>query len=324
MLGREMKAVDREDRTVVKKKSKIILFLALFLAGIVVLSVLTVFAYRMITNHINNSPTITALYKRWNKFDYQGTYDISGQILQKKPLQNTARTLRGFSSFYLSVSQTDSNLAQNYLDESINNMRIALQNAKDSSIGQLEYMLGKAYFYKDNTSSYHYYADLAIKYLEQAQTDGYISQDSSEYLGLSYAALGLTQQSISALTEALVSRESDVLFLSIAEQYYSNGEGGTAKQYLFRVNSISQNDDIINKSHNILGQIYLDEEDYDNAQNEFETILSTNENSADAHYGLGVLYEKQGDLVKARSEWRKCLRLQVNHPGALKKMSENK
>ena len=54
---------------------------------------------------------------------------------------------------------------------------------------------------------------------------------------------------------------------------------------------------------------------------EFNKVLAKNENSADAHYGIGVIYEKQGNIVKARSEWRKALKIQVNHPEALQKMS---
>ena len=35
----------------------------------------------------------------------------------------------------------------------------------------------------------------------------------------------------------------------------------------------------------------------------------------------GVVYEKMGDMVKARAEWRNALKVQVNHSGALKKLS---
>ena len=77
------------------------------------------------------------------------------------------------------------------------------------------------------------------------------------------------------------------------------------------------------KSENLLGTIYIDRENYDEAMKEFENVLKKNENSADAHYGIGVIYEKQGNIVKARSEWRKALKIQVNHPGALQKISEN-
>ena len=319
-----MKAVDRENRIVVRGKNKLIPRLILIFSLVIFLTAATIISYHFISKHIHNSASVTALYDNWEKYDYSKVYDISGTILNKNPLHNTARTFRGYSSFFLAVSQTDNTQAQVYLDDAINNLRVALQNSKKSTIGQLEYMLGKAYFYKDSMSSYYYYADLAVKYLLKSVADNYQSQDISEYLGLSYAALGKTQESIASFTEALLSRESDTLLLAIAEQYYKNGTGNAAKQYLYRVNTISKNEDIMMKSHLLLGQIYVDESDYENAQKEFETILEKNENSADAHYGLGVLYEKQGDLVKARAEWRKCLRIQINHPGAIQKMSDNK
>ena len=148
------------------------------------------------------------------------------------------------------------------------------------------------------------------------------ADDIAEYLGLSYASLGMTK-SIAAFTEALLVRESDTLLLAIAEQYYKAKELNAAEQYLFRIVKNSDNEDIIIKSENLLGSIYIDKEDYEAAQAEFDNVLKKNENSVDAHYGIGVIYEKQGNIVKARSEWRKALKIQVNHPGALQKMSEN-
>jgi len=319
-----MKAVDRENRIVVRGRNKLLPRLIIVFSVFVFLTVLTIVSYKLINRYIHTSASVTALYDKWNKYDYQGVYDVAGRILSKKPLQNTARTFRGYSAFFLAVSQTDNTAAQSYLDDSINNLRVALMNGKKSAKGQVEYMLGKAYFYKDSTASYYYYADLAVKFLVAAIADNYKANDISEYLGLSYAALGKSKESIEAFTEALLVRESDTLLLAIAEQYYKSGTGSAAKQYLYRVNTISKNEDILMKSHYLLGQIYIDEGNLADAQKEFETILEKNENYADAHYGLGVLYEKQGDLVKARSEWRKCLRIQVNHPLAIQKMSENK
>ena len=201
-------------------------------------------------------------------------------------------------------------------------MRLALYDANKTLKPQLQYMLGKAYFYK-NTISTNYYADLAVKYLNLAKENGYEADDIAEYLGLSYAALGMTMESISAFTEALLIRESDTLLLSIAEQYYKTKEINAAKQYLFRVINDSKNDEIIIKGRTLLGQILIEEEKYDEAQKEFDNVLEKYQNSADAHYGIGVIYEKQGNIVKARSEWRKTLKLQSNHAGALQKMSEN-
>lgn len=306
-----------------RRNSKLVPRLLLLLGLIVAVALITLFCVKFVAPRLKNSNTVSSLYRNWKKYDYEKVYDISAKILEKKPLHNTARTFYGYSAFYLAVSETDSNLAQSYLDESINSLRIALQSSKKKSLGQIEYMLGKAYFYKNSISSYDYYADLAVKYFQKSLDDRYKSDDVWQYLGLSYAALGKRQESIASFTKAL-DRESDVLLMNIAEQYYLNGQSDAAKQYLFRCNNISQNQDILSKSHTLLGQIYTDESKYEDAFKEFNAVLEKDKNSADAHYGLGVLYEKQGDIAKARSEWRKCIRIQVNHPGAAKKMAEIK
>ncbi|MCQ2591647.1 MAG: tetratricopeptide repeat protein, partial [Treponema sp.] len=240
---------------------------------------------------------------------------------QEHPFNNTALTYYSYACFYLAVSQNDTFQAQEYLDECINNLRLALYDASKSLVSQLQYMLGKAYFYK-NTISTYYYADLAIKYLNLARENGYEADDIAEYLGLSYASLGMTMESISSFTEALLVRESDTLLLSIAEQYYKAGEYNASEQYLFRVINQTENDEIKMKSQILLGNISIDKGDYDTALKIFNEILKNNDNSADAHYGIGLVYEMQKNMVKARAEWRQTLKIQVNHPGAIKKLSE--
>ncbi len=288
------------------------------------ITALSVLGYRIIHAKIYSDSSITTLYQKWKVYDYQAVYDTGSRIIAKDPFNNTARTLQGYAAFYLAVSQTDTTLAQNYLDESINSLRLALQTAKKRTKPQLNYMLGKTYFYKDSISSYYYYADLAVKYLLEAKRLHYKADDISEYLGLSYASMGMTMESISAFTEALLVRESDTLLLSIAEQYYKAGQSAAAEQYLYRITKDCKDETIVTRSHVLLGTIYTDQGKTDAAEAEFQSILEKNENSADAHYGLGVIYEKQGDLVKARAEWRKAVHLQSNHPGALKKLADSK
>jgi Tfp pilus assembly protein PilF len=312
-----------DDTTIFKRKSRLVPNLITGFCIAAVIGVSSFFVYRLISRQIHSSSSVSTLYARWKKFDYQGTYDTSKQILEHSPFNNTALTYHGYASFYLGVSQLDTSSAQSYLDESINNLRLALLTARRSLKPQLEYMLGKAYFYKNTITSY-YYADLAVKYLQLAKRDGYKADDIPEYLGLSYASLDMTMDSIASFTEALLVRESDTLLLSIAEQYYKAKQYAAAEQYLFRIVKNSKDDTLVLKSRILLGTIYVDEEKYSDAEEEFNEVLKKNENSADAYYGLGVLYEKQGDLVKARSEWRYALRIQVNHPGALKKMADYK
>ena len=319
-----MKLKALQTREIIRKKSHFFkkLIICIFLAGTVTVGVF--FAWRFIDSKINNGNSIINLKSKWKVYDYQKVYDISSAILYKSPFNITARTYNGYAAFFLAVSNSDVVQSLSYLDEAINSLRIALQGAKFGAVSQIEYMLGKAYFYKDFHSSYYYYADLAVDYLLKAKKDGYKADDIPELLGLSYASLGMTMESISAFTEALLVRESDILLLSIAEQYHAVGQDNAAEQYLFRISQDCKDEQIVLKSHLLMGNIYLEREQFEDAEKEFNLILEKNENSADALYGLGVIYESQGDMVKARSEWRKALRIQNNHPLALKKMSEIK
>jgi len=297
------------------KKVFLVLIIILLVAG------LSFASFFIIKNYNKNKITINTLKEKWAEYDYSGLYEAGKLYLLDNPYNNTALTYYSYACYYLAVSQNDTYLAQEYLDECINNLRMALYNANKSLLPQLQYMLGKAYFYK-NTISTYYYADLAIKYLNLAKENGYEADDIAEYLGLSYASLGMTMESISAFTEALLVRESDSLLLSIAEQYYKAQQYNAAEQYLFRVSNLSKNEDILTRSKVLLGNIYIDKEDYDNALKIFNEIIAENDNVADAHYGIGLVYEKQNNLVKARAEWRKTLKIQVNHAGAYKKLSE--
>ena len=110
------------------------------------------------------------------------------------------------------------------------------------------------------------------------------------------------------------------MLLAIAEQYNKNSQNDIAKQYLFRVNYESEDDDLVLKSKLLLADIYFAEGSYADAQKEYESIIAKDSSVADAYFGLGNVFEKMGDSAKARSEWRKTLKVQINHSGAIKKL----
>ena len=45
-------------------------------------------------------------------------------------------------------------------------------------------------------------------------------------------------------------------------------------------------------------------------------------NSADAHYQLGLVYKEMNNIIQARSEWRKAIKLQPTHMGALMELNQ--
>lgn len=294
--------------------------------GVLLLVICVACASVVYFNRLNNSKSAYSsdnLEKLWADSNFEELYKVTGEILETKPIQSNVLIYRGFCCYYLAIAQTDMSQALTYIDEAINLLRIALISVNTEIKGQVEYMLAKSYFQKNTFASYNSYGDLVIKYFEKAKADGYVADDMAEYLGLTYAALGMTEKSISAFTEALSIRESDVLLNAIGEQYYLIGEYSRAKQYLFKVVNDSKDDLLVLKCRNILGKIYLEENNLMDAKKEFEAILAKDSNFADAYYGLGLLYEKQGDMLKARSEWRKTLQVQMNHQGALQKLNND-
>lgn len=299
-----------------KKLKRILLITAIvvLLGGIITGSVF------LIKHYNDNKITVKTIKNYWQEYDYSSVYEAGKTYLQQDPYNNTVLTYYGYACLFLAVAQNDNFAANEYLDESINKIRLALYEATDSLRPQLEYMLGKAYFFK-NTISNYYYADLAVKYLNLAKIHNYDADDINLRLGLSYAALGSTMDSISAFTEALLVRESDTLLLSIAEQYYKAGETSVAEQYLNRIINNSSDDDIILKSRLTLAQMHTDQKKYEESLKEYDDILEKYSDSADAYYGRGLIYEKQNNMVKARAEWRKAIKLEPNHAGAKKKLS---
>lgn len=309
---------------IVRRKSRflhrvVVCLVVLLLSVLVAIPILHLFQ-----NNRQNTISMAQVESFWKQGDYQNVYDLTSTLLTTDPFHPMALAFSGYSGFYLAVSQTDTTKAQTLLDNSINALRRAALKSSSRVRSQIHYMLGKAYFYKNTLSDYHYYSDLAIKYLSLAKKESYEADDIPELLGLSYATLGLTEESIAAFTEALLVRESDMLLLSIAEQYYKNKQFAAAKAYLHRVATTTSDDTIQLKSKSLLGQIYLDEQNYQEAEKEYRSMLEINPNYADAFYGIGVIYESQGELVKARSEWRKALRLDVNHQGAILRLAEYK
>ncbi|MFI3257330.1 MAG: tetratricopeptide repeat protein [Spirochaetales bacterium] len=296
-------------------KKKVLIFIC-FVAFVCFAVFISVTVIRI----FSSAPDTTQLEQLWIDENYQAVYDASVNILADDPFHNLALTYRGYSAFYLALSETDTVNIHSYIDTAINALHLALLDANQNVKPQIEYMLGKTYFHKNRLSAYYYYADLAIYYLNSALNNGYNAVDIYEYLGLSYASLNMANESIIFFTEALLVNNSDILRMAISEQYYSIGNNDAAKPYLYQIKNASTDDRLIIQCSDLLGKIYMAEGNYAEAENEFHTILEKDENSADAYYGLGLVYEQQGDFVKARAQWRLALEKQVNHQGAREKI----
>lgn len=284
------------------------------LIAVLLLVLTSIIAFGM-RKYGNPVPSVSSLYKAWEANDYSRVVEDSALILKKHPLDGAALALNGFASFYLHLAQTDPAEAGRLLDASIVSMRNAWHRVSDSEKPLLAYILGKAYYQRG-----YYYADLAGKYLDYAWDAGARYPDLEEYRGLSATLLGDYKKAIENFTEALATSPSDILLFTLATTYRKTNDTDKAMQYYLETARSTADESLQLKAKCQLALILVERGDFPGAMAEFDSILQKDANFADAHYGLGVIYEAQGDMVRARAEWRKTIRIDPVHPGAREKL----
>jgi tetratricopeptide (TPR) repeat protein len=267
------------------------------------------------------------LSRLWEEGSYKSAFELSKAELARRPLDYFLLSIHGFSAYQLGISQINSSDTIAYIDECIWSLRKALIAKNIGAKGRVYYVLGKAYYYKGA-----FFADLAVKFLEQARAFSYAARDIPEYLGLAYAALHDYRNSVAAFTLALNPSSiggsepegtgeleepqrgpSDLLLLSIARSYIALGEPLAAKAYLFRCVETSRDSWSVVAARLLLGGILAGEGASEEAEAQYLLVLSENGENAEVHYQLGELYAARGDATRARAEWRRAVRIDPAH-----------
>ncbi|MDR0663212.1 MAG: tetratricopeptide repeat protein [Spirochaetaceae bacterium] len=275
----------------------------------------------LVINKDHSLRTYKNLTRLWNNGAYSEVYSESGKLLENKPLDFFLLSMRGYAAYYMAMAQINAQDIQKYADECIASLRKALLNKRGERSGRICYVLGKAYFLKGRD-----YANLSIKYLENALLFSYRAEDIPEYLGLVYAEIHEYWKSIAAFSEALIPADgetapSDTLLLAIARSYMELNEDDGARAYLLQCLEVSRDFSVITTARLLLGRILMKKGDVAGAEQQFLSILKEGGEQADAHYELGVLYAGRGDTIKARAEWRKALRLDPAYASAIARLS---
>jgi tetratricopeptide (TPR) repeat protein len=248
----------------------------------------------------------------WVDEQYAKIIEISEEVLSEDPLDLTSLVLNGFANFYLGTEQFSLEDKIPLFDEAILSLRKALVIGAGPFYGKVQYTLGKAYFHKGK-----YYLDLAILYLEESLKKGYTGEDTFKYLGLIYSELGNYERGVEFFQKAVGDNPSDILYLTLAQSYYQLEDYEKAEEYLIKTLNRRPDFTIEQKSRFLLGRIYLDQDEYLKAEDQYSLILKINPQSADAHYYLGEIFNKLNDIFNARAEWRKAWEIDPNHHGAL-------
>lgn len=260
-------------------------------------------------------PSIRELAEDWESSSYNSVYLKSEIILKNDPFNAQALAFRGFSSYYIYVSEPEEASHITYLENTIVSLRQAMYFLREKDMGKLSYVLGKAYYQKGE-----YYADLALKYLSIAEASGLNFIDIHEFKGMAYLLLGEEEQAISSFTLALKETPSPLLLYILGETYLKIEDFQNAKQYFFETISKTKDELLQLKCRYHIGSILFDEGEFERAKDEFEAIIEKDDSSSDAHYGLGLVLEQQGQLAKARSEWRRALKLNPSHEKTREKL----
>ncbi|MDR3334543.1 MAG: tetratricopeptide repeat protein [Treponema sp.] len=265
------------------------------------------------------------LLQLWEAGSYTQTFDLSKERLLAKPMDHFLLMVHGFAAYQLAIAQINNFDTLTYIDTGIWSLRKALLSREAPRDGRLQYVLGKAYYYKGVD-----YADLAIKFLEEARSLSYNAQDIPEYLGLAYAAVHNYQKSVASFTLALYPVEaevtedlntSDLLLLSIAHSYIALNESDAAYPYLLRCVEQSRDSKVVVKARLLLGSILGKGGDNAGAEAQYTAILAESGENAEAHYQLGELFAADGNPTRARAEWRRAVRIDPAHVPARKRLN---
>lgn len=260
-------------------------------------------------------PTLSAIHASWVEKNYQLVLDQTTAALRQKPDDSTLLALQGFAFYYLAIAQTNETDEATYIDSCIASLRKALYTINKEDAPRLWYVLGKAYYQKG-----YFYSDLALKYLNMASDSKMNFDDLHKFQGMAYSELGLNEEAINAFTLDLDENADEFLLYALAKNYVQVENYDKAKMYLSE--AINKAKDVLLKLDcmNTLADIFLTEGNTEKAMEQYQNILAIDEKYADAYYGLGIIYEQQGNLVKARAEWRNALKANPLHAKAQEKL----
>ncbi len=264
---------------------------------------------------VSDSEEQKVVLELWKQKNYDTLIANTETKLQKKPMDPFYLTFNGFAHFYKGINQPTTEQKIQEMDRAIVSLRRAKLTNPLPLAGEVDYVLGKAYFHKGVA-----FSDLSVQYLEDSIRKGYLGADTYEYLGLGYTNLSDLENALKYFQKALESNSSDLLLLTLAQTYYQVGDKLKAEEYLMRSINKSQDPSIEQKARYLLGDIYFQNKEYLKAEEQFQKVLALNAQHADANYYLGEIYAALGDSLKARSFWRKAVRINPKHYGALKRL----
>jgi len=253
----------------------------------------------------------------WNAKSWNKVIDETTTSLATAPLDPFYLMFKGFASFYKALELPEGDDRAALLDESVMALRKALATRRALPKAQIEYILGKAYYLKGFS-----YFDESVKYMEESIADGYGAPDTNEYLAMAYAGLDQKEKAVEYFKAALEKSKAELLLLAAAKTYIDMGDNSDAEPLLIEALASGKNAVVAEKCHFMLGAIYRAAGDAAKAEEQYDLVLQSDQNSAEAHYRLGLIYQDRGEAVRARAEWRKAVSINPSFAAAREKLTE--
>ena len=299
-----------------RKRLKRLMVVLLFSAVTAALIASSYFLIQYVTQKSKQS--LALLSKNWSEKAYQAVLESTAEQLAKEPLDPIFLMYNGFSSFYLSLQEYDSQKKNAYIQNTVRSLRKILINQDVSHYQEISYVLGKAYFYMGTA-----YYDLSEKYLLLAQEKGYGALDIDEYLGLIYFQQKKMQESLTRyLAVYNTKKEAPELMFAIAQCYAQLGDNKSAEEFLSLAESRAIDVFMLEQIRLLLVDLYLQSSQDDKVMDLLEKIKKNNPESADAYYKEGLYYSMHGDIIRSRAAWRKALNIDPMHKEARQKLAE--
>lgn len=279
----------------------------IFIAAAIVIGLIFFFiGLQNRTVHLPFSDEGVSYTEMWEKKQYSKIIEYGNTVLEKNPMDRNALIFTGYAYFYEGSSILDMKERNAFMEKAVVMLRKALlSEGKENT--DVMYVLGKAYYYQG-----YYYCDLAVKYLSEALRKGCDSKDIYEYLGLAYSKLDMSDHAVENFEKSLEVNPSDVLILTLAQEYIKAGNMDKAGYYLDKAGT---DGNVVLKEKKLIlqGQRSLGLGEYDKALESFSKVLDLNPGSADAYYYTGEVYEAKGEMQKAKAQWRKAYNLNPDH-----------
>ncbi len=295
------------------------------IAGSILASVvfLTVLAFVLFGGHrafysIGRAASRSDLTELWTEQRYEELIGQAEARLAEEPMDRTALIYAGFGQFYAGLEQVDDERQLEYMQGGIRKLRKALLHDSDHLRGELYYVLSKSYFHVGP-----FYYDLTVDYMQRALEHGYHAADVHEYLAAAYAELGRHAEAADSLKAAVAENPNDLLYYTLGETKMELGRLSEAEHSFERAIALSEDSYLTQQSQLRLAELLIEDDRFDEALEQVEDVLATNEESAHAYYLRGELYRAENDRERARAQWREAVRLDPQHAEALQSLQNN-